>query len=111
MLILKPVVTPVSRRRGISLKRRVSHSPDPMNVLAPDRVTKHMRLLIRERPRYLIDQATSSQIDHIEEGNISTRKLLVYFISDSSDEEEAHILVSKTKYIIPTTVEEAIQDA
>ena len=40
---------------------------------------------------------------------MSSRKLLEYFLSDSSDEEEAHILVSKTKYIIPTTFEEAIQ--
>ena len=109
MLILKPVVTPVSRRPGTSLKRRVSDSPDPMNLLAPDRVTKHLRLLIRERPRYPIDQATSSQIDQIEDGNMSSRKLLEYSLSDSSNEEEAHILVSKTKYIIPTTFERAIQ--
>ena len=40
---------------------------------------------------------------------MSSRTLLEYSLSDSSDEEEAHILVSKTKYIIPTTFEEAIQ--
>ena len=107
MLILKPVVTPVSRRPGTSSKRRVSHLPDPMNLIAPD--TNHLRLLIRERPRYSFDQATSSQIDQIEDGNMSSRKLLEHSLSDSSDEEESHILVSKTKYIIPTTFEEAIR--
>ena len=99
MLILKPVVISFSRRPGPSLKRRVSHSPDPMNLVAPDRITKHLRLLIRERPRYPIDQATSSQVDQIEDGNMSSRKLLEYSLSDSSDEEKAHIIVSKTQYI------------
>ena len=81
-----------------------------MNLLAPDRVTKHLRLLISERPSYPIDQATSSQVDQIEDGNMSSRKLLGYSLSDSSDEEEAHILVSKTKYILPTTFEKALQN-
>ena len=78
MLILKPVVTPVSRRPGTSSKIRVGHSPDPMNILAPDRDTKYLRLLIRKRARYPIDQATSSRIDQIEDGNMSSGKLLEY---------------------------------
>ena len=109
MLILKPVVTPVSRRVAQSLKRRVSYSPDPMNLLVPHKIAKQLRLLIRTKPREPIDQATSSQVDQIEDGNMSSRKLLEYSTLDSSDEEEAHLLVSKSKYLIPTTFEEALQ--
>ena len=108
LLILKPVVTPVSRIGRPKPKRRRSFSPDPLNLLLPSTSSKQLRLTMGDKPSVPIDQATSSKTDQIEDANMSSRKMLEYSLSDSSDEGEVHLLVDKNKYLIPTTFKEAI---
>ena len=107
MLILKPVVTPISRLRNQIIKRRLSDSPDPLNLLVPSKVQKALRQRIVIKPRAAIDLARK-ETGQIEDGNMSSRKLLEYFPSDNSDSEEINLLVNKNKYDIPTSFEEAI---
>lgn len=106
-LILKPVVTPISRLRNQIIKRRLSDSPDPLNLLVPSKVQKALRQRIVIKPRAAIDLARK-ETGQIEDGNMSSRKLLEYFPSDNSDSEEINLLVNKNKYDIPTSFEEAI---
>ena len=107
MLILKPVVTPISRLRNQIIKRRLSDSPDPLNLLVPSKVHKVLRQRIVIKPRAAIDLARN-ETGQIEDGEMSSRKLLEYSPSDNSDSEEVNLLVNKNKYEIPTTFEEAI---
>ena len=107
MLILKPVATPISRLTSQIIKPRLSDSPDPLNLLAPSKVHKVLRQRIVIKPRAAIDLARN-ETGQIEDGEMSSRKLLEFSPSDNSDSEQVNLLVNKKQCEIPTNFEEAI---